>query len=292
MIESDHSNVQAMNARNEHAPRRGAYGFWIVGVPGADALLVDAPLRWPRLEVDVVVTSKPPPARERVDETTAVLLPRSGGWVSMDRTAGRATLSLPARPAPGALVHPHLASVAVVSAHWLGRETFHAGGFVAGGKAWGLLGEKEAGKSSFLASLSREGIPILCDDVLVLDDLTALAGPRSIDLRPDAATRIGAGEPMGVVGTRERWRLALEPISAELPLGGWVTLGWGEETSVRPLRGSDRLVALGGHRATSLYPPRPETLIELSSLPMIELQRPRRWDLAAEVAQRLLAAVG
>lgn len=282
-----------MNAGAEQAPPRGAYGFRIVGVPATDdVLLVDAPAHWPRLEVDVAVTSKPRPLGERVDDDTAVLLPRSGGWVSLDRATGRATLSLPAPPAPGALVHPHLASVAVVSAHWLGRETFHAGAFVAGGKVWGLLGQKEAGKSSFLAHLAIAGIPILCDDVLVLDELTALAGPRSIDLRPDAAMRINRGEAMGVIGTRERWRLQLTPIAAELPLGGWVTLGWGPEASLRRLRGSNRLVALGGHRATSLYPPRPETLIELSSLPMIELERPRNWGLAEDVARRLLDAVG
>jgi hypothetical protein len=280
-----------MNNRNEQPPRRGAYGFWIAGVPGADALLVEAPAHWPRLELAVSITSKPPPLGERVGEGKAVLLPRSGGWVSIDRAAGRAILSVPARPEPGALIHPHLASVAVVSAHWLGRETFHAGAFVVGEKAWGLLGKKEAGKSSFLASLALAGIPIVCDDVLVLDQFRALAGPRSIDLRSDAATRMGVGEEMGVIGTRERWRVALEPIAAELPLGGWVSLGWGNETAVRPLHGSDRLRALGEHRASSLYPPRPETLIELSSLPMIDLQRPRRWDLAEEVTQRLLAAV-
>jgi hypothetical protein len=285
-------SVQDDERQHEGPPRRGAYGFWIAGVPGAEALLVDAPAHWPRLDVDVAITSEPPPPGESVDENTAVLRPRSGGWVSIDRASGKATLSLPARPEPGALVHPHLASVAVISAHWLGRDTFHAGAFVADGTAWGLLGKKEAGKSSFLASLALAGIPIVCDDLLVLDQFSALAGPRSIDLRSDAATRIPGGEALGVVGTRERWRLTLEPVRAELPLGGWVTLRWSKEATVRRLRGSDRLRVLGAHRASTLYPPRPETLIELSSLPMIELQRPRRWDLAEEIVQRLLAAIG
>jgi ABC-type molybdenum transport system ATPase subunit/photorepair protein PhrA len=51
-----------------------------------------------------------------------------------------------------------------VLAHWLGRESFHGGGFVAGDGVWGVLGEKGDGKSTLLASLALSGVPIVADD--------------------------------------------------------------------------------------------------------------------------------
>ena len=221
----------------------------------------------------------------------AVLRPRSGGWVSIDRALRRAIFSLPQRPGDAALIHPHLASVAAMFAHWDGRETFHAGAFVVADKVWGVLGQREAGKSSFLASLALSGFPVLCDDILVLDHLTALAGPRSIDLRADAARQLAIGEPLGVVGTRERWRVMLDSIPAELPLGGWISLRWDSRTATSPVRGSDRLRELGAHRGLTLYPAKPHALIELSALPFMTLHRPRRWESGDDAIKCMLDAL-
>jgi hypothetical protein len=268
------------------------YGFRPLGVPAARPLLVDAPAHWPELELAVRVTTAAAPGADYFDRDRAVLGLRAGGSVAVERAAAQARFSLPARPSDGALVHPHLAAVAVVWAYWLGRESFHAGAFVAGGGAWGVLGDREAGKSSLLAALALAGTPIVADDVLVLDGTTVLAGPRSIDLRGDAAATLGAGEALGTIGNRERWRLPLEPVPAEQPLRGWVALAWDSRCSVVPLTGSDRLCALGPHRGTTLYPRDPAALIELSALPFLELRRPRRWECLDEAVQRLLEATG
>ena len=198
---------------------------------------------------------------------------------------------VPARPTASALLHPHLAAVAAVSAHWCGRDSFHAGAFVAGGGVWGLLGEKGSGKSSTLAELARSGVPIMCDDVLVLDRGTAFAGPRSIDLRTDAARQLGTGDPLGVIGDRERWRVALGPIEPELPFRGWVTLRWAEEATVRPVRGAERLRELLGHRALLVAPPDPAAMIDYAAFPLLELSRPRRWSSMEDSLARLLDAV-
>ena len=176
-------------------------------------------------------------------------------------------------------------------AHWHERETFHAGAFVVAGEVWGVLGKREAGKSSFLASLALGGIPVLCDDVLVLDHLTALAGPRSVDLRADAAQHLEAGEPLGIVGTRERWRLMLDSVPAELPMGGWISLRWGSRIEAAPVRGSDRLRELGAHRGLTLYPAKPGALIELSALPFMTLRRPRRWESGDDAVKCMLDAL-
>jgi hypothetical protein len=134
------------------------------------------------------------------------------------------------------LVHPHLAPGAAVLARWLGRETLHAGAVLAGGGAWAMLGDRESGKSSTLDWLAAHGHPVLADDLLVLDGSDVLAGPRCIDLRADAAQRLGAGEPLGVVGTRERWRLRLGPLASSAPLRGWGILDWGDDVAVEPVR--------------------------------------------------------
>jgi hypothetical protein len=261
------------------------------GVPGARALLVDAPEEWPSLELVRKPDDGRRPQGDSVDADRSVL-PLQRGWVEIERDPARATFRLEERPPDGDLVHPYLAPVAAVAARWSGRESFHAGAVIAGGGAWGVLGDKENGKSTTLAWLALQGQEILVDDLLVLDGRTALAGPRCIDLREEAAGRLGAGEPLGMVGLRERWRVLLDPVAAGVPLRGWITLSWADELSLEPLRGPERMLALLPYRAVALEPGTPQELIELSSLPVFRLRRPHRWDSLAEAGARLLDAIG
>lgn len=271
--------------------RKGCYGFRLSGVDGAEALLVPAPGAWPALRVECVVVEEPAPGVDTVAPDHAELVLQSGGRVVLDRRSSSAQFRLPATRSPGDLVHPYLAAAAAVAARWGGRESFHAGAVVAGDGAWAVLGDKAAGKSSTLAWLAMEGRDVLTDDLLVLDGAVALAGPRCIDLREEPAARFGAGEPLGVVGVRERWRLALAPVAAEVPLRGWITLDWGDEIAVEPLRGAERLLALLPFRSMRLAPDQPEALVELSSLPMLRLRRPRRWESLPEAGARVLDAI-
>jgi hypothetical protein len=211
--------------------------------------------------------------------------------VELDRAARTAIFSLPRPASTAALLHPYLAAVAAVASYWLARESFHAGAFVADGGVWGVLGPKGAGKSSLLAALARAGVPIVCDDMLVLDGMTALAGPRSVDLRPEAAERLGAGRPLGVLGGRERWRVQLAPVAPELPLRGWITLGWGPCSDARPVKGSARLAELLRHRALRVPSSAPRQAIALSSRPLLEFVRPKRWSELDGSVERLLKAV-
>jgi hypothetical protein len=270
--------------------RVGCYGFALDGVPGARPLLVDAPEHWPGLALHRGDKDGRRPARDIVEADRSVL-PLQRGWVEILREPTRATFRLEERPPDGDLVHPYLAPVAAVAARWAGRESFHAGAVIAGGGAWAVLGDKENGKSTTLAWLALHGHPVLVDDLLVLDGATALAGPRCIDLREEAAARLGAGEPLGMVGLRERWRLALDPVAATVPLRGWIALGWADELSIERLRGPERMLALLPYRAVALEPGTPEQLIELASLPVLRLRRPQRWDSLAEAGARLLDAI-
>ncbi len=189
---------------------------------------------------------------------------------------------------PDELVHPYLAPAAAVIARWMGRESMHAGAFAAGGQALGVVGTREAGKSSTLAWLAQAGVDVLCDDMLIVDGDAPVAGPRSIDLRADAAERLGAGEPIGMTGARERWRLRLGPTGGRTILRGWVFLAWGDRVAVRSLPAVERLPRLAAERGLRLPPARPDALLELTSLPAWELSRPRDWASLPEAADRLL----
>lgn len=269
----------------------GAYGLRLTGIPQARQMLVDAPAAWSHLHLLVRPTSEAPPRADWLGPAAARVRLQSGGWVELDRHRATATFCLPSRPSDATLVHPHLAAAAIVVARWLGRESFHGGAFFSDGGVWAVLGEKGDGKSTLLASLALSGVPILADDVLVLDRGTALAGPRSVDLRREAAERLHTGAPIGRVGLRDRWRMTVAPIAPELPLRGWVILRWGDRVDVQGVRGARRLELLLPHRGIRVPPNDAAILMALSELPMLVLQRPRRWKDLHRSSERLLSAL-
>ncbi len=284
--------VQDLNTSAAQVQAHGAYGFRISGLPESSSMLVEAPSAWAALEVRLARAGpgeRPPGVEFGADRARLPL--RTGGWVEFDRTPASVRFRL-VEPVPeAAIAHPLLGIAAIVPAFWLGRESFHAGAFEIEGGAWAVVGEREAGKSSLIATLALGGVPIVCDDILVLDAALALAGPRSVDLREPAAAALGAGEPLGRVGDRDRWRLPLGPVEPELPLRGWITLRWDDTAGVREVRGAERLRTLAAHRAFLLAAPDPGWLIELSALPLLEFSRPRRWEAAASSTAVLLEAL-
>lgn len=118
---------------------------------------------------------------------------------------------------------------------------------------------------------------MLCDDMLAVTGRTAFAGPRCVDLRPEPARRLGIGEQADTDGPRERWRVTLAPIDAELTLGGWLFLGWGEEIGTVAVGPRDLLGRLAASRTWRGLATDPVTLLDLAALPAWELRRPRGW---------------
>lgn len=269
----------------------GAYGLRLEGVEDARPLLVEAGEDWPPLTVRREVGLAKSEVEWMSDRAAALLL-QNGGEIAVDRASSEALFRLPQPLGAAELVHPLLAPAAAVVGYWLGRESFHAGAFVSGGKAWGVVGDREAGKSTTVAALALAGVPIVCDDMLVLDDVRARVAPRSVDLREESAVRLGVGEALGMVGARERWRLRLEPAEDAVPLGGWIFLAWGDDTRLEPASASTRLRLLHANRGVRIPPHDPSAMLELSALPGWELRRRRRWDELADGVQRLLDAVG
>jgi hypothetical protein len=274
--------------------RPGAYGLHLPALASAGSLLVDAPDRWSDWHIELGAGAGRP--REFLDDARARLVCEPSGWVDIDRAARTSRMHLPGTPTLPEIAQPRLGITGIVAAYWRGDHSFHAGAFVEGGMAWGILGSKGAGKSSLLAMLASMGTPVLADDVLVVNGRSeALAGPRCIDLRREAALALGLGESIGVLGTRERWRMLLRPAPCEVPLGGFVCLEWGSP-AVSHVPPSDRLRALYANLALLLGEQRDPAalcnLMELLALPMVRMRRPRDIERIDQTAERLLHAIG
>src|SRR6188472_3686872 len=146
--------------------RPGAYGLHLAGLAGLDDLFVDAPPAWPTAIVEV---ERGPIAgiAESLDETHGTIVFRDA-VARVERTPATVTFRFVGDPTPDALVHPYLAPPAGLLAHWHAREALHAGAFVHAGGAWGVVADRGGGKSSTLARLSLDGVPIVADDLLVI----------------------------------------------------------------------------------------------------------------------------
>jgi hypothetical protein len=264
----------------------GAYGLALHGRGLVLDLLVPCPARWPLVEIDWAIDARSAVA-DAIGETHAVFGFTGGGSLTVERDRRRALFRVPSPISEAALVHPYLAPVGAVMAHWLGREGFHAGAIATANGAWALLGGRGTGKSTLLAWHGLNGIDVVSDDVLIVEEQTAFAGPRSVDLRADAATTLGAGEPLGVIGQRERWRVSLGPVAAELPLCGWIFLSWGDAVGSERVPARELLPRLLAQRVLRIPPARPTALLDLVSLPAFELTRPRRFDSLEQAAEQV-----
>lgn len=282
--------------------RPGLYGF-ALALDGLDEGIAGwfspAPEDWPELRVRRtvepaaslagVISSSPEPELEMDGHSALVRMPDG----SATMTRGTREVRFRTRAALGIdeLVHPMLGHAALAFAHWLGREAFHAGVFLAGGRAWALLGRRGSGKSSTLAWLARRGQPIVADDLLVLDGRTAFVGPRTLDLEPSSAAHLGWGESLEHVRAGTRRRLALEPLAPEHRLAGWVSLAWGEQVGVRSVPPAERIPLLVEHGHHPLGEANWSSVLALASLPTFELTRPRRLQSLEQAGELLLATI-
>ena len=267
----------------------GAFGLRIRGIPRDLLQVVPAEAKWPELRVSRKL-SDPPEQPDRIGRRTADVALLHGDRAVMRRNARTATLLTATPEDDGTFLHPFLTAAAVIFAWWDGRHAFHGGAFLDPAKrAWCLLGHRASGKSSTLARLSIAGLDVLSDDLIVIDGGDVLAGPRCVDLRPDAAAALGVAARASPVRGGERLRLALPPAPAAAPLHGWLFLAWADDVSLHRLRPGAWLDRLAQHRSTSsAYSP---SLLDLAGLPAWELCRPRTPDSLEPAVERLLGLV-
>src|SRR6478735_2842357 len=155
------------------------------------------------------------PAEHPMDPRGGVLVLADGRTLRLERAAGRATFYGPPL-SPDMIAHPYLGPIAVGFNRWAGREVFHAGAFVAAGRAFMVLGPRTAGKSTLMAAIAATGAPVLADDLAVTDGEVVFAGPRSIDLRePIPSNMLVAPLPeLRLARDCTRWRVPLPVIAS------------------------------------------------------------------------------
>ena len=274
---------------------RGAYGLILARDVDSDLLTSAAPdwLPWRLRAHPLPVDSVPTDDDYHASGTFARLPLLGGGWVEIDREQARSDLYLDHQPGRHEWAHPAPATTAATVAWWHGRQALHGTAVSVDGRAVALLGAREQGKSTTSMRMLARGFELVADDLLVVDGRTLFAGPRSLDLREASARRLGVGTPIGVVGSRERWRVVAPDCAPVHELAGFVELAWGDTLEVTSLDLPERFAALVRHRTMPMFPPLdPAALLATLGLPFLRLTRPHDLDGLDRAVDAVLDALG
>lgn len=294
----DHGQV-AWTTTGDGTVVLGAYGLAIdlVGITAAPGLMA-AP-QDAAITVRHLVDPDHAPVETATLSADAMHYPfLVGGRLDMIRADRTAVVTTPGPVDPNDLVHPYLSPIGGMWARWMGREPFHCSAAVFGGRVWGILGPREAGKSTLVAWLATHDVAIMTDDLLVVDvvegEPIAYAGPRSVDLREPTAVmlqeRMGAAIDLTPVRARERWRLAVADVPWALPMGGWFILGEADDVQIERVGPAERLSVLADHRMVQLEVQDAVQWMDLAMLPTYRVSRPKHWDRLPEVVAAMQQA--
>jgi hypothetical protein len=271
-------------------PAYAAYGLRLLGVTADDGVgRATAPEDWETWTVCQEVGPADDAPGMAADADGARVGMPGAGEMRIDRSARTITFATRQALRAEAVLHPGLVPAAAITAWWAGRVAMHASAILVGDRVWGLLADREGGKSTTAALLAERGCGLFADDMLIVEGERCFAGPGSVDLRADPAGALG-GRSLGVVGQRERWRKPYANTRVEAPLAGWVSLTWSadEEVVISEHPVGDRIRELDRHAS---LPITPDQLLDLALAPMLRLSRPRSLATAAEGADRLLDAL-
>jgi hypothetical protein len=239
--------------------------------------------------------ASPPQDELEVTEDRVRVSVKDHVTIDVVRSSRSAFVALPEALTPEAVVHPVATTPLAILARWRGNATLHAGAVLHDGGAYAVCGGQGAGKSTMLALLAQLGLPIVADDLLVVDSGDALTGPSCVDLRPDTAPLFPEACFLGTVGRRQRFRLSTPSAPARVPLRGLFLLEWSTaaESRVSPLTLQERAsVVHGFDYAAMVGLARPDALLDMLELPMWRLSRPRDWESTPRTLDRLLSTAG
>jgi len=135
---------------------------------------------------------------------------------------------------------------------------FHASAVVWNGRAYAFSGPSGAGKSTLSAALGRHGLPLLCDDTLVLDiadpaRVQCLPGHKRLKLTPQAIALTGSTAQERVAAIIDK-HYAEPPggiIRQVLPLARLCFLEDGPEIAFTPIGGGERIARLNDDHYTA-----------------------------------------
>ena len=271
----------------------GVYGLAVTGL-GDVSQYADAPAPGsPALAVRQQVGAVRADVVSTLSGEQAVIPLIENGLLEITRAPAVATFTLPRKLSDDEMLHPWLVPAAATTNAWHGRRVLHGGLVSNGTRALGIVGDKEAGKSTLLAWLAFEaGLSVMCDDLIVVDGDTVFAGPRCIDLRPGSVDHLPdvVGATLVREGTRLRLPLPSGPATAQLV--GLAVLEWSADTGVRPVPASARLPHILPHAFTEGVPAGLEGVLGFARYRMWRLARPRDWSSLAASAQLIRELLG
>lgn len=137
----------------------------------------------------------------------------------------------------------------------------HASAIAFAGRVHAFTGPSGAGKSTLVAGLGQRGLPLFCDDTLLLDlsdpqRIMALPGHKRLKLTDHALALTGA-EVLGPVGSDTGKSYAAPPagdLREPLELASLTFLEEADEPRLEPIRGAARFARLDDdHYTQALY---------------------------------------
>ena len=132
-----------------------------------------------------------------------------------------------------------------------GMLPIHASAVAAGDQVFAFTGPGGAGKSTLVAALADRGLPMFCDDTLVLDlsdpdRISCLPGHKRLKLTPQALALTSATPEEKVSLTVEKFyaRPAAGDVRVALPLAQLIFLDEGPQASISAISGAERFVRI------------------------------------------------
>ncbi len=164
-----------------------------------------------------------------------------------------------------------------------GFKPIHASAVAYQGQVTAFTGPSGAGKSTLIAALGQLGLPMFCDDTLVLDlsdpaQIICLPGHKRLKLTPAALAMTGAEgqEKVGAAIDKFYARPPGGEVGRPLPLGRLVFLEDGADLAAREITGAERFTRLTDDHYT-------ETLFASAR----QLDRAAQFALQARLAQQI-----
>lgn len=127
----------------------------------------------------------------------------------------------------------------------------HASAVAFEGAVFAFTGPAGAGKSTLVAALGKHGLPMFCDDTLVLDlscadRIMCLPGHKRLKLRPDSFELSGAAREEKVSRTYDKYYAtpAAGTVGTALPIAQLIFLEAGPDPAMMQISGSERFMRM------------------------------------------------
>lgn len=140
-----------------------------------------------------------------------------------------------------------------------GLVPMHASAVACEGRVFAFTGPSGAGKSTLVTALGAHGLPMFCDDTLVLDmsgpdGLLCLPGHKRLKLTPEAIALTGAEPEEKVADIVDKFyaRPPAGEVGRVLPFGQLIFIEEGPETSIEPISGAERIARMQDEHYTTL----------------------------------------